>query len=476
MRKVLAGALARPGGPAWGVFTVCLGTLLVPFDSAVNVAFAPIVRAFGLEIPAIQWVVISYTLTYASLMLVFGRIGDMLGYRRLFLIGTGWSAAAFALCATAPSFGWLLAARMLQGVGAALVLSCGPALATSLYAEERRPQILGIYTMVFGLGGALSPVMAGPLLERWGWGAVFGFRVPIALAAFALAWLLPAATRPNLRARFDAIGALLLVVAISALLLALDQLQHLRQSAVWLALFAAAAALAGAAFVVRERRTAQPIIDLRFFRDADFALLNAAHTILNLAAFAVMLLVPFYLDRLGRLTPSAAGLVLAASPLGVALAAPLAGRIAARVAPRRLALAGAAAMGLGQGLIGLVGAHPSMPALFGAMALQGCGLGLFQVAYFDIATVTIPRQDRGVAGSLVMMTRTIGIVLGATVLMLAFEGLRERAAVQGAADADAFLAGFQGTFRIAAALPVLTVAAALLRGWGRSGSRTRGAA
>jgi EmrB/QacA subfamily drug resistance transporter len=476
IRKVLAGAFAQSRTPAWGVFTVCLGTLLVPFDSAVNVAFSPIVRAFGLAIPAIQWVVIAYTLTYASLMLVFGRVGDMLGYRRLFLVGTGWSAAAFALCAAAPSFGWLLAARMLQGVGAALVLSCGPALATSLYAEERRPQILGIYTMVFGIGGALGPALAGPLLERWGWSAVFAFRVPIALAAFALAWGLPAVARPTVRERFDAAGAVLLVVAISALLLALDRLQHLPQSVPWLGLLAALTIVAGIAFVVREHRTAQPIIDLRFFRDADFALLNAAHTVLNLAAFAVMLLVPFYLDRIGRLSLSTAGLTLAASPLGIALAAPLAGRIARRVSPRRLALAGTAAMAVGQGLIGFAGADPALPALFGAMALQGFGLGLFQVAYFDIATATIPRADRGVAGSLVMMTRTIGIVLGATMLMLVFEGLRGHAAVGGAAEPQAFLAGFQGAFRIAAALPVLTVAVALLRGWGRIGDRTRGVA
>ena len=255
-----------------------------------------------------------------------------------------------------------------------------------------------------------------------------------------------------------------------------DRLQHLPRSALWLVLLATLTVVAGIAFVVREHRTAQPIIDLRFFRDADFALLNAAHAVLNLAAFSVMLLVPFYLDRVGRLSLATAGFMLAASPLGIALAAPLAGRIARRVSPRRLALAGATAMAVGQGLIGFVGAHPAMPALFGAMALQGFGLGLFQVAYFDIATATIPRQDRGVAGSLVMMTRTIGIVLGATVLMLVFQGLRVQAAGQGAADADAFLAGFQGTFRIAAALPVLTVAVALLRGWARIGDRKRGVA
>jgi EmrB/QacA subfamily drug resistance transporter len=447
--------------------TICLGTLLVPFDAAVNVAFAPIVRAFAVPIPAIQWVVISYTLTYASLMLVFGRIGDMLGYRRLFLVGTGWSAAAFALCATAPSFGWLLAARVLQGVGAALVVSCGPALATSLYEEERRPRILGFYTMVFGVGGALGPVLAGLLVQHWGWSSVFTFRVPIALAAFALAWGLPNVARPATGERFDAVGAGLLVLAIGMLVLTLNQLQQMDEPVAWLVLSGSVCLIASAGFVAQERRVTRPIIDLRFFGDRDFALLNLAHVLLNLAGFAVMLLMPFYLDRDGGVTIVLSGFVLAASPFGITLAAPLAGRLAGTVSPWRLALIGMAAMTLGQLPIGMVGARPPISLLLGAMALQGFGLGLFQVAYFDLATATIPREHRGVAGSLVMMTRTLGIVIGATTLMLVFQGLRTAAAGGGATEAQAFLAGFQGAFRCAAAISVVVLVSALLRGWAR---------
>ena len=178
------------------MLVVALGTLVVPFDSSVNFAFPFITRAFGLPIPAIQWVVIAYTLTYAALMLVFGRVGDMLGYRRIFLAGSLWSAVAFVLCAMAPSYGALLAARVLQGVGAALVLSCGPALATSLHPETARTRVLGIYTMVIGIGGALGPLIAGLLVPLIDWPAVFWFRAPLALSAFLLAWLLPADTRP----------------------------------------------------------------------------------------------------------------------------------------------------------------------------------------------------------------------------------------------------------------------------------------
>lgn len=449
------------------MLVVALGTLVVPFDSSVNFAFPFITRAFGLPIPAIQWVVIAYTLTYAALMLVFGRVGDMLGYRRIFLAGSLWSAVAFLLCALAPSYGALLAARVMQGVGAALVLSCGPALATSLHPESSRTRILGVYTMVIGLGGALGPLIAGLLVPLIDWPAVFWFRVPLALSAFLLAWLLPRDTRPTHRERFDGIGGALLMLAISAMLLAFNRLQYIGTDQTWLVAATLVCVTATGGFIMQERRTARPIIDLRFFRDFDFSLLNAGHAALNLAGFSVLLLVPFYLSRFGGLTPYATGLLLACSPAGTAVAAPLAARLAARVAPRRLAIFGAASMAVGQVLIGTADETPNIPVLAAAMALQGIGVGLFQVAYFDIVTGSIPRSDRGVAGSLVMMTRTLGTVTGATLLMLLFQTWRESALAAGVPEVPAFLAGFGFTFRLAAALPTLVLVIGLLRGWGR---------
>ena len=428
---------------------VALGTLVVPFDSSVNFAFPFITRAFGLPIPAIQWVVIAYTLTYAALMLVFGRVGDMLGYRRIFLAGSLWSAIAFVLCALAPSYAALLAARVLQGVGAALVLSCGPALATSLHAETSRTRILGVYTMVIGIGGALGPLIAGLLVPLIDWPAVFWFRAPLALSAFLLGWLLPPDARRTQRERFDAAGGALLVLAISAMLLALNQLQY---RALWSVLAALACVACGAP-------ARRPIIDLRFFRDLDFSLLNAGHAALSLAGFSVLLLVPFYLSRFGGLTAYATGVLLACSPAGTAVAAPLAARLAAHVPPRLLALFGAAEQHLAD-------VTPDIPLLAAAMVLQGVGVGLFQVAYFDIVTASIPRADRGVAGSLVMMTRTLGTVTGATVLMLLFQTWRDAALADGLGEVPAFLAGFGPTFRLAAALPAAVVILGLARGWG----------
>lgn len=445
--------------PGLGVFVVCLGTLVVPFDSAVNVAFPSIIQAFDIPIPAIQWVVISYTLTYAALMLVFGRIGDMLGHRRVFLCGGALGTLAFVLCAAAPSLAWLLGARVLQGIAAALALSCGPAIATSLYPEAERTRILGVYTMVFGLGSAAGSLIAGLLVQRYGWQAVFWFRMPLSLTAFALGWGLPTNSPSSSRGRFDLLGAALLVLAIGAMLLGLNRLQPGGRAAPWLAVFLAAAG----GFVWREMRTEHPIIDLRFFRDPDFCVLNAGNIAIALVAFSIPLLMPFYFNRAAHLSPPAVGVMLATATLGTAATALVGGRIATRVAPRRLAVLGATATMAGQVLICLIGVASGLVPLALAMFLQGSGIGFFQVAYFDIATATIPQAQRGVAGSLVMMTRTVGVVTGATVLMLVFRSMRAHATAAGADDATAFLTGFQTAFWASAGLAGLVLLILLLR-------------
>ena len=261
----------------------------------INVAFPDIVNSFHLPISDIQWVVISYTLTYAALMLVCGRAGDLFGHRPIFLIGSATGALAFLLCTIAPTYGWLLAARVLQGIAAALSLSCGPALITALYPESQRTRALGVYTLMFGIGGALGPLLGGPLVQAWGWPAVYAFRVPIALGALAMGFVLPASSQ-RAGGSFDALGATLLVVAIAALLLALNQLQH-SEDLLELAALVTMFVMLSASFIAQQRRSLHPVVDLKYFRNADFQFACSTSAALrwNLGAFAIWLFVPFYL-------------------------------------------------------------------------------------------------------------------------------------------------------------------------------------
>ncbi len=454
----------EPGGTAIrnayaGLVVIGLGTLVVPLDAMVNVAFPDIVRDFDIPIPMIQWVVISYVLTHASLMLVFGRLGDMLGHRRIFLAGAALSAVAFVGCTLAPAFGWLLAARVAQGMGAALLLSCGPALATFLFPESERARALGLYTMIFGLGGAIGPPVAGLLVEWFGWRAVYAARVPLCLLAFVFAWRLPMEPAGGARERFDGLGAVLLTGAITAALLAMNQ------GAAWLGVVALGAA---AAFVWQERRVERPIIDVTLFRDGGFAAINLGNVLVNLAAFAVMLLAPFHLVRVEGVSVGVLGLVLAGSSVGMMVSAPVAGRLAGVVPAKVMLVGGALLVAASLALVGqTLGLWVTVPAL----VMQGIGLGLYQVAYSEIVTGTLPRRSRGVAGSLSMMTRTLGTVTGASVLMLAFTAARGAAEAAGVPAEAALTAGFRSAFMMASGLVVAT---ALLLAWRVRGGHGHG--
>ncbi len=453
----------RGKSAVWALLIVGLGTLVVPLDSAVNIDFSAIVTRFGLPIPMIQWVVIAYVLTQTSLMLTFGRIGDLFGYRRIFLFGTAVSTLAFVVCALAPSYAVLLVGRVIQGVGAGLILSCGPALATSLFPEAMRTQVIARYMMMFAVGSALGPSVFGLLVEHFGWSAVFSFRAPLSAAAFLLAWTLPRSVRGEPEP-FDAAGGGLLAFALSFMLLALNRL---RAPGPETAVLAVLAVTGFVLFYRQERRTAKPIIDFSPFGNADFAVINLSNVLINLSAFSIMLLAPFYLSRIPGLSLPMAGLVLAASPVGIIVAAPVAGHLASRHKPRLIALVGTVLSSAGLFGISLSGAVPDMAILVLSMVVQGFGVGLFQVAYLDIVTAAIPARNRGVAGALGMATRTIGTVTGATVLMLVFQSLRR-------GPGDGFMTAFQATFQIAALIPAALVVLDFRRRLIGSTARTAG--
>jgi len=446
------GGSARPGMTArqWlRLVVIGLGTSVVPLDSAVNIAFPDITGSFGLPIEMIQWVVICYVLTHASLMLAFGRLGDVFGYGRVFRAGLLWNAVAFLLCAAAPSFSWLLFCRFLQGIGAALILSCAPALVTGLFPENRRSRALAMFTMMHALGSAGGPLLGGLLVDFWGWPAVFWFRAPIAVMALVFVEGLPAAPRRGRREPVDIVGAGLLALAISTLLLTLNQLQQLGRGLFPVVALCAIAAAGFFGFVRWESRVARPIVNLDFFRIGAFAAVNGASVLVYLTSFSVLLFAPFYLVRFTDLPLPLAGAMLAASFAGSIAASPLAGRMIERFPAARVAALGAVLNGAGLSLIG--GSDIGTPPIVvvALLALQGFGVGLFQVAYMDLVMGTLPPQHRGVAGSLAMLTRTLGVVTGATLLTLVFHGLEASSLASGATAADGFLSAFRATFRLA---------------------------
>jgi EmrB/QacA subfamily drug resistance transporter len=428
-----------------------LGTSIVPLDTAVNIAFPDITRSFGLPVEMIQWVVICYVLTYASLMLAFGRVGDIFGHGRVFRIGLLWSGIAYLLCAAAPGYEWLLFCRFLQGIGASLVVSCAPALVTGQFPEERRSRAIAVFTVMHAIGSAVGPLLGGVLVQIWGWPAVFWFRAPIAFTALIFLRGLPAGSHSGRREPVDILGAVLLALGISTLLLMLNRLQHLDQngsSAIAL-LAIAAASLFG--YVRWEHRIAEPMVNLRLFRTGGFAAINLASVLVYLTSFSVILFGPYFLVKFTELSTPMAGGILAVSFVGGIIASPLAGSMIGRVSADRIAALGAVLNGAGLVLTGSWerGAAGHLFAIVGPLLLQGLGVGLFQVAYMDIVMRTLPRQHRGVAGSIAMLSRSLGVVTGATLLTLVFQAAEALAPASALIPKESFLSAFRTTFWLA---------------------------
>jgi len=451
--------------PLAGLAVVGLGASLASMDVAVNVAFPAITAAFSLETRAIRWVVVYYVVTYACLMLAFGRLGDAIGHRQVFRAGLILGVFAYAGCALAPDYSWLLLARIVQGISTALVLSCAPALATQLFAEDRRTKALSAYAAMSALAAVVAPVVGGLSIVWLDWSGVFWFRVPIVLLALAALPLVPATPRPPDRAAAepDRVGPILLAAAIASLLLSPSVIgaEASPSSSLLLGSIGIVCLLG---FVTQQHRTANPFFPRSAVRDLDFVLLNLFSIAVNFVAFAVPLLVPYYLARISGYGGDGIGAALALSPLGMLLGSVCAPRAARAFGTRRSALLGACAVTSGSFLIAAWPSQTHLPLMLASLLLNGAGLGLFQVAYTDVTVSTLARDARGVAGSLTMVTRTIGVVTAASALTGALAYLERRHGGTGDDALTAFAGAFSTVFlAIAIALAVLLALGCLRR-------------
>ena len=251
-----------------------------------------------------------------------------------------------------------------------------------------------------------------------------------------------------MREPVDIVGAILLALGISTVLLTLNRVQHVREQEFLAVLLLVTATACLFSFFHWEKRVAQPIVNLELFRAGGFASLNIASVLIYLTSFSVLLLGPYYLVRLTGLSAITAGGVLGASFVGSLVASPLAGWAVERVPAGRVAALGASLCAAGLVLIGgwQPGAAGQAITILGTLVLQGFGVGLFQVAYMDIVMRTLPRHHRGVAGSIAMLSRSVGVVTGATLLTLVFHTIEATRLADGDMPAASFLTGFRATF------------------------------
>jgi EmrB/QacA subfamily drug resistance transporter len=470
------GSLERrmvPSVGTWRAAVVVAGAagLLISLDTTVNIAFPAITAAFELEVSEIQWVVISYVLTFASLLLAAGRVSDAFGHRRVLAGGLVLTAAGVVWCGLAPDFGWFLAGRVVQGGGAALVMGAAPALVTLVAPEHARSRALGGFQMGAALGLAVGPALGGVLLEWSTWRSVYLFRLPVACVVLGLvAMLVPGrsdavARRPD-GETLDLTGALLVGAGLAAVLLALSRVRDVGWGAPVVVAGIVASVVLLAAWVVVEQHSANPVIDLALLRDTPFTVANVLNVMANGTMFAVWLLTPYYLLNVQDLSTIAGGVVLGVAPLATAIAAPIAGRLDGRISTGRLCSAGLGFEAAGLAAVAATGADTPLIGVAGALALVGLGLGLFTVPNMSYVMGSIPRDRQGVAGGLSQMMRMVGVVAGVAGASLFFDArLHHHVADRGvpAGDPGVFMASYRDTFLLVAVVCALAAAVSFLR-------------
>jgi EmrB/QacA subfamily drug resistance transporter len=401
------------------IVAICsMSLLIVGLDvTIVNVALPAIHRTFDSALSGLQWTVDAYTLVLASLLLAAGSTADRLGRRRVFQLGLALFSSASLLCAVAPSLGALIAFRVVQAIGGAMLPPATMSILRNTFEDPReRAQAIGVYAAMFGISMALGPVLGGALVSEISWRAIFVVNVPVALLAMALARsFVPESRAPRSR-RIDPIGQVLVIGALASLTYALIDGGKVGFGAVRVVGLLVVSLSCVSALVAYELRRREPLLEMRFFASVPFAGAIAISICLSVALGGFLFLNTLYLQDVRGLTPVQAGLYMLPTALMVIIFAPLSGRLVGRFGARPSTFCGGLAL-LASGLM-LTRLTPGTapPFLLGTYALFGLGFALVTPTIANTAVSEMPPSQAGVAAAVATTSRQVGIALGVAAL------------------------------------------------------------
>src|SRR4051794_18087799 len=439
----------------WTLVAVGLATFMTYLDNnIVNVAIPDIQQELGLTTAGIEWVVTGYILTFAGLLLAGGRLADAFGRRRLFLIGLAVFTVSSLLAGFAGGAAALIAARALQGIGAALVTPTTLAIISATFTDPReRNAAVGIWGGVGALALAVGPLLGGLLTQHVSWEWIFWINVPMGIGTMALgAWSITESREPVAR-RLDLTGLALSTASLFALTWALIE-GHDRgwTSAGILGAFGFAAA-AALVFVLVERRVAQPMVDMSLFARREFSGGIVAVMLWAFGLFGIYFFTSIYLQGVLGFSPTKAGAAFVPMALLMAGSAIVSDRVAARFGAYRSTGFGMLAMGLGIGSTALLGTDASFLSLMPSFAVIGLGGGM-TIPLTATVLSAMPTSQAGVASAVFNASREVAGLLGITVIGAVLTSRQGAALAAGHSPADAYLSGFHAGLYLAAALVI----------------------
>ncbi|MEA4909059.1 MAG: MFS transporter [Anaerolineaceae bacterium] len=456
-------AAAGQGRRKWLILiSVGIASFMAALDGSVVNTVLPVIReAFGSEVATVEWVVVVYLLVVSGILLTVGRLGDLRGHRPAFLSGFVIFVIGSALCGMAGSALLLVAFRVVQALGAAMLMANSPAILTKSFPATQRGQALGTQATMTYLGMTVGPSLGGWLAQDFGWRSIFYINVPVGLVALLLGWfIIPSDPVHERTERFDLGGALLFMSGLIALLLGLNQ------GAAWgwtspaiLGLLAVSMALL-AVFIRRELRVTEPMLDLSLFRRPVFSAATASAVLNYMSLYPVGFVMPFYLIQGLGLNSAQAGLLLTAEPAIMAIVAPISGTLSDRIGSRLPATLGMVILAGGLVMLSLLGPESSQATIIVALLLCGLGTGIFVSPNNSALMGAAPGNRQGIAAGILATARNVGMALGtglAGAILTTFLGSSRPGAL------------YQGThvaFLVAAGLALASGLTSALRGNG----------
>ncbi len=397
----------------WVTLTVSLGTYMSTLDaSIVNISLPTITQSFRAPLSSVAWVVTAYLIVITGCLLIMGRLTDLSGERKTYLIGFSAFTLGSALCGFSPSIYFLIASRIIQGLGGAALMASGPGILTKAFPEENRGQALGIIGSIVSAGFLTGPILGGFMVEHLGWRSIFFINLPIGLIGLVLSSRVLSDIGSREKSPIDLPGAFLMFVFLSSLLLFLSQISQGSSPLLWAWL--SLSVICSVVLVLVELRSPSPLIDLRLFSTKLFtaSLVTSLFSFWMSAAHAFVL--PFFLQDILHYSPSKAGMLIFPISLTVMIMAPLGGKFSDRVGIRVPATVGLILISFSIFSFNFMKVGGSDYSILWRQVLQGIGISLFAPANNSAIIGSLPREKAGLASSFLALSRNLGMVVGIT--------------------------------------------------------------
>ena len=416
--RLLATLVAEENRKWWTLGAVAFGLFMIMLDNTVvNVALPTMQKDLHVSTPRLEWIVVAYALTFAALMITGGKLGDLYGRRRIFIVGLVIFTLASLACGLASSIGFLIGARAVQGVGAALMNPATLSIITATFAPKERGKAIGIWAGVSALALAIGPLIGGLITQNINWNWIFFINVPVGAVAIVVSQLVIRESRDTSHEQsIDIPGLLTSAGFLFSLSYALiEGNQHGWASAEILGLFGAAA-LFLAVFVALELRQRLPMLDLSLFRIGAFAGSNIVAMMVSLAMFGVFFFVSLYVQQILGYSATQAGAIFLPMTVLIILIAPIAGRFSDRVGSRWLMGGGMTLLGISLLLYQRIGLHSNFWTLLPALLFGGVGMAMTMSPMTSAAMGAVPIDKAGVGSGVLNSFRQVGGSLGIAVM------------------------------------------------------------